>query len=245
MKSFSNTYIFVFSLIMVTVVAVLLSFVAMQLKPLQQLNQEIERKGDILRSVGEAAGQSEVKDVNSYIEMEFDKYITDSYVVNYSGEEVEDADAFEVTLNIKVQADKDAKERLYPVFVYTSDMGDHKYIVPVRGKGLWGPIWGYIAFEPDLNTVFGVIFDHSKETPGLGADINTDWFESEFKGKRIFDDKQQFVSINVLKSADTRNNPHAVDAISGGTITSDGLDDMLEDYLEGYVNHFKQKGTVN
>jgi Na+-transporting NADH:ubiquinone oxidoreductase subunit C len=229
---------------MVVIVAVLLSFVAMQLKPLQDLNQEIERKEDILASVGEAEDAGDVKDKNAFIEQEFEKYIADSYVVNFNGETV-DRDAFEVTLNIKVQADKPAEERLYPVFVYTDESGAHKYIVPVRGKGLWGPIWGYMAFEPDMNTIAGAIFDHAKETPGLGAEINTSWFEEEFIGKKIFNEQDEFVSIGVLKSVDTRNNPHAVDAISGGTITSDGLDDMLEDYLVGYVAHFKEKGTEN
>lgn len=244
MKSYSNTYIFIFSVVMVVIVAVLLSFVAMQLKPLQELNQEIERKGDILRSVGEAAEESDVKDKNSYIEQEFEKYISDSYVVDYEGKN-QDADAFEITLNLKVQADKDAKDRLYPVFIYTAENGDNKYIVPVRGKGLWGPIWGYVSFEPDMNTIFGAIFDHSKETPGLGAEINTSWFEDAFIGKKIFNEGGEFVSIGVLKSTDTENDPHAVDAISGGTITSDGLNDMLLDYFEGYVNHFKDKGIVN
>jgi Na+-transporting NADH:ubiquinone oxidoreductase subunit C len=245
MKNFSNTYIFTFSLIMVVVVAVVLSFVAMQLKPRQQMNQEIERKSDILRSVGEAVESADVKDYNAYIEQEFEKYITDSYVVNYEGEEVQDADAFEVTLGLKEQADRNATERVYPVFVYTGENGNQKYIVPVRGKGLWGPIWGYVAFEPDLNTIFGVIFDHAKETPGLGADINASWFEEKFKGKKIFDEEGEFVSVTVGKGIDVTSNPHGVDAISGGTITSVGLSDMLEDFFGGYVNHFKEKGTVN
>ncbi len=245
MKSFSNTYIFIFSMIMVIVVAVVLSFVAMQLKPRQQMNQEIERKSDILRSVGEAGEADDVKDYNAYIEQEFEKYITDSYVVNYEGEELQDEDAFEVTLSLNEQADKEATERFYPVFVYDDGNGNKKYIVPVRGKGLWGPIWGYVAFEPDMNTIFGVIFDHAKETPGLGADINTDWFESKFKGKKIFNEEGEFVSVTVAKGIDVTSNPHGVDAISGGTITSVGLSDMLEDFFKGYVNHFKEKGTEN
>jgi len=239
MKNYSNTYIFMFSVIMVVIVAVLLAFVAQQLKPLQELNQEIEKKSDILASVGMGAEGSDVKDYNSYIEQEFEKYITDSYVVDFNGDVV-DRDAFQVTLNIKEEVAKPAKDRLYPVFVYTSQSGEHKSIVPVRGKGLWGPIWGYIAFEPDLSTIYGAIYDHAKETPGLGAEINTDWFEAEFKGKKIFDDQGNFTSVKVLKSTDTSNNPHAVDAISGGTITSKGLDAMLEDNLQGYVKHFKE-----
>ncbi len=245
MKSYSNTYIFIFSVIMVVIVAILLSFVSMKLKPLQEMNREIERKGDILRSVGDAAEESDVKDKNGYIEQEFDKYITDSYVVNYSGELQESENAFDITLKIKIQSDQDVKDRLFPVFVYTSESGDHKYVVPVRGKGLWGPIWGYVSFDPDLNTIFGAVFDHSKETPGLGAEINTYWFEGAFSGKKIFDETGAFVSVRVIKNAETEGNPHAVDAISGGTITSMGLDDMLLDYFEGYVDHFKEKGNAN
>ncbi|MCF8224535.1 MAG: NADH:ubiquinone reductase (Na(+)-transporting) subunit C [Bacteroidales bacterium] len=241
MKHFSNTYIFIFSVIMVIIVAVLLSFVAMQLKPLQELNKEIERKEDILASVKEAGEASDVKEKNTYIEQEFSKYITDSYVVDYNGEVVEGEDAFEITLKIEEQADKEFENRLFPVFVYTDEGGGHCYIVPVRGKGLWGPIWGYISFESDFNTIYGAIFDHVGETPGLGAEINTTWFESEFEGKKIFNEKGNFVSIAVLKSTDTQSNPHAVDAISGGTITSNGLNDMLEENLSGYVNHFKNK----
>ncbi len=238
MRSFSNTYIFVFSLIMVVIVATLLSFVAMQLKPMQDMNVEIERKGDILVSVGKAADVSEVKDKKSYINEEFDKFITNSYVIDYDGNVI-DQDAFEITLNIKEQTDKVVTERLFPVFVYTGSEGETKYIVPVRGKGLWGPIWGYVAFNPDLNTIFGAVYDHSKETPGLGAEINTDAFELPFKGKTIFNESGEFVSIEVVKGGTTPDNPHGVDAISGGTITSKALEEMLLDNFEGYVKHFK------
>jgi Na+-transporting NADH:ubiquinone oxidoreductase subunit C len=237
MKSFSNTYIFVFSLVMVTIVAILLSFVSTQLKPVQQMNIEIERKKDILRSVGKAEKVSEVKDKNAYINEEFDRYITDSYVVDFEGNRV-DADAFEVTLKIKEEVDKDAKDRNYPVFVFTE--GDiHKYVVPVRGKGLWGPIWGYIAFNSDMNTISGAVFDHQGETPGLGAEIKTPWFQAPFAGKTIFDENGAFVSIEVVKGGAMPDDPHGVDAISGGTITSKALQAMLQDCLAGYVNYFK------
>jgi Na+-transporting NADH:ubiquinone oxidoreductase subunit C len=227
---------------MVVIVAVLLSFVSMQLKPIQDMNVEIEKKGDILRSVGEAGDVASVKDKNSFINEEFNKYITDSYVINYQGEIV-DEDAFEITLNLKEQADKDIKDRHFPVFIFTGEDGGNKYIVPVRGKGLWGPIWGYISFEPDMETIYGAIYDHQGETPGLGAEINTDWFESAFKGKKIFDETGKFVSVKIVKGGTPDSNLHGVDAISGGTITSDGLSAMLVDYLEGYVNHFKEKGV--
>ncbi len=242
MKSFSNTYIFVFSLIMVSIVAVLLSFVAMQLKPIQQMNLEIERKQDILRSVGQARQVGEVSDKNTYIEEEFGKYITDSYVVNFQGEKVE-ADAFEITLEMEQEVKLDQKDRDYPIFVY-SENGSEKYVVPVRGKGLWGPIWGYVAFDEDMNTISGAVFDHQGETPGLGAEINTRWFQEPFAGKTIFDENGQFVSIEVVKGGADPSDPHGVDAISGGTITSKGLEAMLADCLAGYVNHFKNKANI-
>ena len=117
MRNFSNTYIFVFSLIMVTIVAVLLSFVSTQLKPMQELNMEIEKKQDILRSVGKAEKVAEADDKNSYIVEEFSRYISESYVVDYDGKQVEE-NTFDVTLNLTVEVKKDQKDRNYPVFVY-------------------------------------------------------------------------------------------------------------------------------
>jgi len=223
---------------MVSIVAILLSFVSMQLKPRQLMNEAIEKKQDILRSVGKAENVAEVSDKNSYIDEEFGQYITDSYVVNFSGERVE-ADAFEVTLNIQVEVKKDPEERNYPVFVYAEGDGN-RYIVPVRGKGLWGPIWGYVALEEDLNTISGAVFDHQGETPGLGAEINTDWFQEPFVGKTIFNEAGEFVSIEVVKGGADPASMHQVDGISGGTITSKALEEMLIDCMTGYVAHFKE-----
>ncbi len=239
MRSFSNTYIFVFSLIMVTIVAVLLSFVSMQLKPRQQMNLEIEKKQDVLRSVGKAENVDEASDKNSYVEGEFAKYITESYVINFEGNTVE-TDAFEVMLTLNAEIRKPQEERNYPVFIFVNSEGEKKYVVPVRGKGLWGPIWGYIALNDDLNTIFGAVFDHDKETPGLGAEINTGWFQAPFTGKTLFDENGEFMSIEVVKGGADPSDSHGVDAISGGTITSKALEEMVKDCLAGYVKHFQQ-----
>ena len=224
---------------MVTIVAVLLSFVSMQLKPMQQMNMEIEKKQDVLRSVGMAGEASEAEDKNAYIDEEFEKYITESYVVDFEGNLVE-TDAFEVMLTLNQEIRKPREERNYPVFIYSENGGPKKYVIPVRGKGLWGPIWGYVALEEDLNTIFGAVFDHKGETPGLGAEINTGWFQEPFAGKTIFDENGKFVSIEVAKGGADPGSMHQVDAISGGTITSKGLEDMLVDCLTGYVAHFKE-----
>lgn len=239
MRNFSNTYIFVFSAVMVTIVAVLLSFVAMQLKPRQEMNVQIEKKQDVLRSVGKAEKVGEAGDKNAYINEEFGKYITESYVVDFNGERIE-TDAFEVMLTLGAEIRKPREERNYPVFVYSENGGPKKYVLPVRGKGLWGPIWGYVALEEDLNTISGAVFDHTGETPGLGAEINTGWFQEPFTGKTLFDENGEFVSIEVVKGGADPSNIHQVDAISGGTITSKGLEAMLTDCLTGYVVHFNE-----
>ena len=239
MRSFSNTYIFVFSLIMVTIVAVLLSFVSTQLKPMQEMNVQIEKKQDVLRSVGKAENVAEVEDKNTYINEEFAQYITDSYVVDFEGNKVE-TDAFEVMLGLTAEIRLPREERNYPVFIYSENGGPKKYVVPVRGKGLWGPIWGYVALEEDLNTISGAVFDHKGETPGLGSDINTDWFQEPFTGKTIFNEAGEIVSIEVVKGGADPSSMHQVDGISGGTITSKALEAMMIDCMTGYVAHFKE-----
>jgi Na+-transporting NADH:ubiquinone oxidoreductase subunit C len=238
MKSFSNRYIFLFSVVMVTIVAILLSFVSMQLQPRQEMNIQIERKQDVLRSIGKAENAAEATDRISYINEEFGKNITGSYVVDYQGNMVE-TDAFTVTLGMNLEVRKPREERNYPVFVHMEENGEEIFVVPVMGKGLWGPIWGYIALESDMSTIFGAIFDHKGETPGLGAEINMGWFQEPFVGKSIFDENGEFVSIEVVKGGADPASAHQVDAISGGTITSKGLEAMLKDCLEGYVAHFQ------
>jgi Na+-transporting NADH:ubiquinone oxidoreductase subunit C len=134
MRSFSNTYIFVFSLVMVTVVAVLLSFVSTQLKPRQLMNIQIERKQDVLRSVGQATEVAEADDKNTYIDEEFSRFISESYVVDFNGNQV-DVDAFEVMLELNAEIRKPQEERNYPVFVYAKDGGEKNTWSPCAAKG--------------------------------------------------------------------------------------------------------------
>jgi Na+-transporting NADH:ubiquinone oxidoreductase subunit C len=228
MKNFSNTYIYTFSIVMVVLVALLLSVAAMQLKPFQDKNIEVEKKQNILASVRIASTPADAVDL-------YAKYITESFIINNKGEKVE-GDAF--TVDLKSELSKPASERNLPVFVATLENGSKSYVVPLRGTGLWGPIWGYISLEPDFNTVYGTIFDHQGETPGLGAEISTSWFQEPFRGKTIFQDSTQFVSVKVLKGGAPKDDPHAVDAISGGTITSKALEAMLDSCLVQYKTYF-------
>jgi len=129
---------------------------------------------------------------------------------------------------------------LLPVFVCRNDDGALKYILPVYGAGLWGAIWGYVSFDDDGNTVYGAIFDHKGETPGLGAEIAGPKFAGQFINKHVFE-RGRFVSIQVIKGGAGVNNLHGVDAISGGTLTSRGVEDMLKDCLSEYKAFLETK----
>lgn len=245
MRKFSNKYIYLYVSTVVIITAAILSFIAEQLRPLQQRNVEIEKKQDILRSVGKVEDVAEQKDMHVYVEEEFTKYINESIVIDHKGEVVEGRDAFEITKSLKAEIAKPLEQRGLPLFIYTKENGETKYIIPLLGRGLWGQIWGYIALDGDFSGIYGAVFDHAKETPGLGAEINTEWFQEAFKGKKIFDDSGVFVSIRIKKGGADSSDEHSVDAISGGTITSQGLEEMLYDGLKPYESYFKKQLKQN
>ena len=136
---------------------------------------------------------------------------------------------------------KKGADRSLPLYIYTGPEGKKRYIVPMQGKGLWGPIWGYVSLEEDFNTVYGAYFSHKSETPGLGAEISERPFQQQFEGKKIMSEDNNFVSVRVVKKAAkiSLGPEHRVDGISGGTITSNGTDAMLVDALEPYIGFFK------
>jgi Na+-transporting NADH:ubiquinone oxidoreductase subunit C len=224
MKQFSNTYIFVFSAVMVIVVATLLSLAATLLQPRQEKNLEIEKKKSMLESINIPATAANTEAL-------YDKYIKESFVLNSRGEVVTGVDAFTVVL--KNEQKKPIEKQYFPVFNASPDDGEKVIILPVEGKGLWGPIFGYVSLKSDMSTIYGVTFDHKGETPGLGAEINTSNFEGQFHGKKIFDN-DTFISVLVIKCGAKQEDIHGVDAISGGTITSKGLEKMLFDCISKY-----------
>lgn len=223
---------------MVTVVAAALAFVSVSLKPIQQQNIEIEKMSDILGSVGLYDAADAPADKTAYIKEQYSKYIKESFLVNNKGEKSGDASqAFKVLNNLKAAYAVPEQERTLPVFISTNKEGKTNYIFPVYGTGLWGPIWGYIALNDDLNTIAGVVFDHKSETPGLGAEIATPAFEGQFvnETKTIFE-AGKFEGVKVSKGAgSSKGNPHAVDAITGGTITSRAVESMIITCLSDYV----------
>lgn len=160
--------------------------------------------------------------------------------------DVQDVIPFFKSVSEEIQV-KGEKEQLL-VYKLKSKDGQFCYVMPVKGKGLWGPIWGFIAVKQDGKTVNGAVFDHKSETPGLGAEINTDKFMSQFEGKLLFDDQGIFTSIKVVKGGVLNSNldpKFGVDAVSGGTITSKGLEKMLESSLTPYIPFLKELQTKN
>ncbi len=200
-KSFSNRYIFIYSAMLVVVAALILTIVSVSLKPLQTRNQQAETKQMILKTIGVEATRENADKL-------FDQYIS-------------------VGAYPSVRPDEATEEGVHgstPLQFYRYDGG---IIIPMRGTGLWGPIWGYLALD-STSTVVGAVFDHKGETPGLGGEIATDKFAARFIGKKM--DTQ---AIHLAKNAD-HSNPYEVDAISGGTMTSNGVTAMLEKAYEDY-----------
>jgi len=226
-----NVYTFIYAAIMVIIVAAVLASVSMALRPLQKRNSEIEKKQSILASVNITSSADDASEIYS-------EKIQEQYVVNSEGEIVEGEDAFEIDL--KKQSAKPPDERLLPVYECLTGDG-LKYIFPLRGTGLWGHIWGYVSLNSDMNTIYGANFDHERETPGLGAEISSESFESTFKGKKLFDESGNLVSITVTKAGQEADKEHSVDGISGGTITSKGLEKMLLEDFKSYEEFLIKK----
>lgn len=242
---YSNGYIFRYAGIMVIVAAALLSTAAMLLKPFQERNVAIDKMGGILAS-------AQIPDVTAETAIGlFNEYVTEEIVIDQDGQVVEsytesnkqNAKAFKLDMKAELYKASQGKPFQLPLYVINKE-GQTLYVIPFRGVGLWGPIWGNMALNDDLNTVVGVTFDHKGETPGLGAEINTVGFTKQFVGKKIFDNQNQFTSIKVVKGGvgtmPENQRIHGVDAISGGTITSNGVNDMIHDVLKDYLPYLQK-----
>jgi len=229
----SNGYTFAFSAIMVVVVGAALSLAAMGLKPFQKENVKREKMQNILASI-------QVETSRDDAAVNFDKYVVEQVTLNQSGEVTEGITAFDVDIKkqyrqLKAKAIGEDAMR-YPLFKCEKD-GETYYVVPLVGTGLWGPIWGFVALQSDLNTIYGASLDHKTETPGLGAEINTQNFLKQFPGDKVYKDGE--VAISVFKGGGGANSEYGVDGITGGTITSKGVEEMLQRTLAVYQPYFE------
>jgi len=237
MNKQSNTYTIIYASVLVIVVGLVLSIVYQVLRPAQVENIANDTKRQIL-----AAALIFPKDGESVADL-YSQHIKSSFIVNVAGKKV-DSSVVPFSVNIGAESKKAADQRLLPVFECSTDNGT-KYIIPCYGAGLWGPIWGYVSFDDNGDTIYGAYFAHQGETPGLGAEIEKPKFSSQFNGKNVFASDGTFESVAVVKAGREPSDKAYVHAISGGTITSQGVQNMLYSSLEPYKAFLKSLSKEN
>lgn len=231
MNTNKNSYTLIYATVMVVIVALTLAIVSSSLKAKQDENKRLDKMKQILSSLNVDLEGKNVSDV-------FNSTITQQIVVNSKGEVLTNPKVEAFKIDIKKELAKSLEMRELPVYVANIN-GESKYIFSLYGAGLWGPIWGYIALDADKNTVFGTFFSHASETPGLGAEISLPNFQQQFTSKKIMNENNDFVSIAILKAGQSVEGMDKVDAISGGTITSKGVEDMLKNCIGQYEMYLK------
>ena len=233
MKTNSNSYTIIYSVIIVVIVAFLLAFVFQALKPMQDANVALDKKKQILNSLN-------IRDLNdAQADAKYKEVIVADRVIDEKGKVLLPGTTGGENAGFKLES-KDYKEGKLALYICRVN-GETKYVIPVYGMGLWGPISGYIALNADKSTVYGVYFNHESETAGLGAEIkdNKAWQE-KFQGKKLFkngDDKT--IALSVEKKVDDPTTQ--VDAVTGATLTSNGVRDMLHEALGKYLVFINQK----
>ncbi|HHM21748.1 MAG TPA: NADH:ubiquinone reductase (Na(+)-transporting) subunit C [Bacteroidetes bacterium] len=232
----SNKYILTYIIGLSAIVALLLAMTYSGLKPIHDDNESLFKKRDILSAIRDKLPMDVATCSKEMLFDVFDNKV-EQVVIDANGKVVEGKKADDI--DMKQEEKKPEAERLYPIYIYTADDGKKYYLVAVRGNGLWDKIWGTIAIEDDFNTIAGVSFDHVTETAGLGAEIKDNpAFKDQFKGKKIFDENGNYVSVAVVKGG-VKDPDHQVDAIAGATITSNGVTEMLKKGLAVYVPYFE------
>ncbi len=221
---------------MVVIVAAVLAFVSLSLKDKQNENISNEKQQYLLASVGLGADANFAEVIKEAIVVD-----GNGKVVNTATSDIAKSEAFNISTSEQTSLMKDGapKDELrLPVFIADLPDGSQAYIFSAYGAGLWGPIWGWVSLKTDLSTVVGVKFDHSGETPGLGAEIATPKFAGQFTGKEMFTEGE-FTSIAIVKGGAKEGSTNEVDAISGGTITSKALDASIRMWMEAYLPYIK------
>lgn len=242
----TTRYVIIFITILTAVVALMLTGYRQFTKDNADLNEDIFNKRAILLAVQDYLGEGlKVDDLSNQEVLDiFDKQI-EQKVINMQGQEVPGQKAEDV--DMAQERKKPESDRLLPLFIFNKD-GQKYYIISVRGNGLWDEIWGNIALKSDLETIAGASFDHKGETPGLGAEIKDNpAFPGQFPGKKLYDEKGKYISVKVRKGGAV-DKTHEVDGITGATITSDGVTEMLYrgiKYYEPYFNDLRQAQSTS
>ena len=235
----TNGFTFGFAITMVVVVGTILALLAMGLKPKKDANDRVKKKMDILSAF---LNLEEEEISRSNAEKEFDKYVDlkDAIVLDQNGNLKDGVKAFDVDIK-KENRDKTLSEadKNYPLFIGKDKDEKTVYIIPVIGKGLWGPIWGNICVGADKQTIVGASFGHKTETPGLGAEISQEFFVAGWRNEKISDVDFNFKKFEVVKDGSGKQMEGKVDGITGGTITSKGVEEMANRCLKVYVKYFK------
>ncbi|MHA7131663.1 NADH:ubiquinone reductase (Na(+)-transporting) subunit C [Algoriphagus namhaensis] len=242
----SNVYIITFSVILTVVLGLLLSGTSQVLGPLQREAEALDKKKQILGAVisGEEIGAMTPEEIKAFYESRIA-----SVVVDINGQQVTERDGVQISaenVDIAKNYKMPKEDRLYPVFMYHEEGNDEaveSYIFPLYGAGLWDAIWGYLALDTDMNTIGGITLAHAGETPGLGARITEPGVQARFAGKEIYNESGELVAVDMQKGEgkDYSGMPHQVDGLSGATITANGVNAMLENYLQAYQAYIESK----
>ncbi len=244
-----NGYTFGFAIALVVVVGTLLASIAMWTKPFKEKNDIVKKQISILKALLPQEESDKITRKNA--QKEFVKYVDldEAIVINEKGEVIEgvydkdgsviEGKAFDVDIKQEFKDKKrDEANRNYPLYV-AQFKGETAYVIPVVGKGLWGPIWGNICLSSDMKTIQGASFDHKSETPGLGAEIKQGFFTNRWIDEEITNEEGDFMPFEIVKDNSGSANMSKVDGITGGTITSKGVEEMVNRCLKPYVAYFK------
>lgn len=241
MNTNSNVYTVIYTTIIVVVVAAVLAFASSSLKSKQTANIKAETLSQMMTAAGLGDKESFSKMGNDAVLSTYSDNIEEAFAINVKGEKVRDLktakNEIELIDNFKPEnkAILNGGEAHLPVYKFKSGVT----VIPVYGAGLWGPIWGYIALQPDLKTIVGAYFDHESETPGLGAKIKDEAsFKEQFKGK-VFDLEDSSALFEIVKGGAPEGSENKVDAISGATMTCNGLNKAINTWVGAYANYLK------
>ena len=230
----SNSYTIGYSVVIVVIVAFLLAFVSSTLKPQQDENVALDKKKQILAALN-------IRDIDGAEATEqYNKVIVADKIIDRNGETVAQGEQSGTKAGFLCNSasTKEGKLALYECNVN----GETKYVIPVYGMGLWGGINGYIAVNADKQTIYGAYFNHEGETAGLGAEIkDSRAWQDQFKGKHIFAEGKQGVALSVVKKNEVSDPTTQCDAVTGATLTCNGVSEMLHTCLGEYTKFLTSK----